>query len=101
MAPENQIMDLLTRRRGRLLCADCIPLELHWPNPKAILGAMHAIGMAKGFHLATGACSRCGGSTRGSRRDDDVPCCPGVRRPNLAQRPDAAATKTHRRHQMT
>jgi hypothetical protein len=65
VTPENQIMELLTRRRGRLFCADCIPLELRWPNPKDISGAMHAIGMAKGFRLATGTCSRCGGECEG------------------------------------
>ena len=65
VTPENQIMELLARRRGRLFCADCIPLELHWPNPKDLAGAMHAIGMAKGFRLATGACSRCGGEREG------------------------------------
>jgi hypothetical protein len=65
VTPENQIMELLTRRRGRLFCVDCIPLELHWPNPKDLAGAMHAIGMAKGFRLATGACSRCGGEREG------------------------------------
>lgn len=65
MTAENQIIELLTRRRGRLFCTDCIPLALHWPNPKDILGAMDAIGMAKGFHLATGACSRCGGEHEG------------------------------------
>ena len=65
VTPENQIMELLTRHRGRLYCADCIPLELHWPNPKDILGAMHAIGMAKGFRLVTGTCSRCGGEQEG------------------------------------
>ena len=60
MTPENQIMGLPTRRRGRLFCEDCIPLALRWPNPKDIMGAMHAIGMAKGFRRATEACSRCG-----------------------------------------
>jgi hypothetical protein len=65
MTPENQIMDLLTRRRGRLFCADCIPQELRWPNPKDIAGMMHAIGMAQGFRLAAGTCSRCGGECEG------------------------------------
>jgi hypothetical protein len=58
---ENQIIEFLTQRRGRLFCADCIPLELRWPNPKDINGAMHAIGTAKGFRWASGTCSRCGG----------------------------------------
>ena len=29
---ENQIMDLLTRRRGRLFCDECIALELQLPT---------------------------------------------------------------------
>jgi hypothetical protein len=62
---ESQIMELLTRRRGRLFCDDCIPIALRWPNPKDISGAMHAIGMAKGFRRATGICSRCGGERDG------------------------------------
>ena len=65
MAPENQIMEFLTRRRGRLFCAECIPLELHWPNPKDIGGMMHAIGMAKGFRRAAETCSRCGATRDG------------------------------------
>ena len=65
MTPENQIMEVLTRRRGRLLCADCIPPDLHWPNPKDISGAMHVIGIAKGLRLVTGTCSRCGGECEG------------------------------------
>jgi hypothetical protein len=60
MASENQIMELLTRRRGRLFCEVCIPLELHWPNPKDVKAAMHVIGMTKGFRRATETCSRCG-----------------------------------------
>jgi len=60
VTPQDQIIEFLTRRRGRLFCADCIPLELRWPNPKDINGAMHAIGTAKGFRWATEACSRCG-----------------------------------------
>jgi hypothetical protein len=62
---EGQIIELLSRRRGRLFCADCIPLELHWPNPKDVSGAMHAIGMTRGFRVATGTCSRCGGEREG------------------------------------
>ena len=65
VTPENQIMELLTRRRGRLFCADCIARELQWPNPKDTLAAMHAIGMAKGFRRATEACSRCGATCDG------------------------------------
>jgi hypothetical protein len=65
VTPENQIMELLTRRRGRLFCEDCIARELQWPNPKDTLTAMHAIGMAKGFRRATEACSRCGATRDG------------------------------------
>jgi hypothetical protein len=62
---ESEIMELLARRRGRLYCADCMPQELRWPNPKDISSAMHAIGMAKGFRVATGTCCRCGGECEG------------------------------------
>jgi hypothetical protein len=48
VTPGDQIIELLTRHRDRLFCADCFPLELHLPNPKDISGEMHAIGMAKG-----------------------------------------------------
>jgi hypothetical protein len=65
MTTQNQIMEFLMRRRGRLFCEDCIPLELHWPNPKDIRGAMHAIGMAEGFRRATEICSRCGAVRNG------------------------------------
>jgi hypothetical protein len=60
MTPESQIMDLLTKRKGRLFCEGCIALELRLPNPRTIKGAIDAVGAAKGFRWATEMCSRCG-----------------------------------------
>jgi hypothetical protein len=60
VTPENRIMDLLTRRRRRLFCADCIARELRLPTPETIRNAIDAIGSAKGFRRATEACSQCG-----------------------------------------
>jgi hypothetical protein len=61
---ENQIMDLLARRRRRLFCKDCIARELRLPNPGDIKDAIDAIGRAKGFRRATDTCTR-----RDARRD--------------------------------
>ena len=65
MTSENQIMDLLTRRRGHLFCEQCIALELQLYNPRKIKDAVAAIGSAKGFRRAPGTCSRCGGEGEG------------------------------------
>ena len=72
MTPENQIMELLTRRRGRLFCAVCIPLELHWPNPKDISARCTRSAWPKGSDGQPARAAGAAGNARGSRRGDDA-----------------------------
>jgi hypothetical protein len=65
VTPDNQIMDLLSRRRGRLFCEECIARELRLPNPGNVRAAIDAIGAAAGFRRTTGICSRYGGQRDG------------------------------------
>jgi hypothetical protein len=69
VTPESQIMDLLTRPRGRLFSEECIMLELRLVNIGNVKVAIDAIVAATGFRRATGTCSRCGKEREGIKAE--------------------------------
>jgi hypothetical protein len=65
VTPENQIMDLLTHRRRRLFCEECIVRAVRLTDLSKVRTMIDAIGAAKGFRRATGPCHGCGQEREG------------------------------------
>ena len=65
MTPESQIMDLLTHRRRRLFCEECIVRKIRFTDLSNVRPVIDAIVAAKGFRRATATCSGCGQEREG------------------------------------
>jgi hypothetical protein len=67
VAVENQIMDYLGRRRGKLYCDDCLTRELRGYQRATVAEATQAIGASVGFRWATETCAGCGEVRHGTK----------------------------------
>jgi hypothetical protein len=64
---ETEIMDFLTRHKGRLYCDECLTRELKRHQRARISAATHEISVATGFQRATETCAGCGGVQDGTK----------------------------------
>lgn len=67
MTLESEMIDLLSRRRDKLFCDECLRRLLHGSHLRCIADTADAVGMAAGFRRLKGICANCGGAAVGTK----------------------------------